>query len=467
MAPVKSPVRTHLPLPVPEPLYSWPHQNGITDPLWPEDYPGNFDPNVFLKTLYYQMASGRMKRFNAKAPTPQELKESYQKDYSGRVARQEFLSVLRADVLCHDRTELIQTFKLISRMVVEETEKKPVEKHVRVFERIPDSYRVTISVGFGESLFVDRTGFDRFGLRSQKPKFLKTMPSFRGDAPSLEPARSASDLILLVASDHPYVNVAIVRYFAEHFNKKFSKKHQGSGKERPMLNFRDVEQGFGRVDKREFLRFDDGIENLQVDPQELRRLVYVDESDNEPAWCINGAYLVYRKIRENMPVWEGLGVPEQERMIGRKKETGKPLSRDPSGKDDMTPVFPDPTDDSLCPLNAHIRKVQPRRSGRDLFGRNDLERRFLRRPYPFFDGLDEQGHSINGLHFIAFMKSIQQQFEHIVNMWQMNANFPKPGAGEDALYKKGILSTIDGGYYFCPPGLKEKNDFFGSGMFVD
>ena len=71
------------------------------------------------------------------------------------------------------------------------------------------------------------------------------------------------------------------------------------------------------------------------------------------------------------------------------------------------------------------------------------------------------------LHFIAFMESIQQQFEHVVNMWQMNPHFPEEGIGPDVLYDSGVLSTVDGGYYFCPPGLKNKDDFFGSAMFVD
>jgi deferrochelatase/peroxidase EfeB len=76
---------------------------------------------------------------------------------------------------------------------------------------------------------------------------------------------------------------------------------------------------------------------------------------------------------------------------------------------------------------------------------SDLERRFLRRSYPFFDGLDDQRPSINGPHFIAFMKSIQQQFDHVVNMWQTNPDFPIAGNGIDALYASGVLSTIDGG----------------------
>src|SRR5205823_2365258 len=103
-----------------------------------------------------------------------------------------------------------------------------------------------------------------------------------------------------------YVNIAIVRFFAEFFNKQFSAKYHTPGKEYDVLICRDVEEGFARKDKREFLRFDDGIENLQIDPSELRRLVYVDHTDNEPPWCLHGSYLVYRKIREHMPVWEQL-----------------------------------------------------------------------------------------------------------------------------------------------------------------
>lgn len=131
----------------------------------------------------------------------------------------------------------------------------------------------------------------------------------------------------------------------------------------------------------------------------------------------------------------------------------------------MEPVFPDPTDPADGPLDAHIRKVQPRRPGTDLFGINDGERRFLRRPYPFVESLDGEGRFTNGLLFLAFMKSIQQQFEHVTNMWQMNPDFPVPGTGIDALFARGVLSTLDGGYYFCPPAPRDEKDFLGSGIF--
>jgi deferrochelatase/peroxidase EfeB len=458
---------TYLPLPLPEPLFEQPYQSGITDPMWPEEYPETFEPKARAALLKEQIKEDRLEREGpVRVGSKKDLKAHYRSDYAGRVARQDFQSIVRAEVNARDRGELVQVLKRISEIVIDQTNKKPSTKHIRQFEPIPASYRVTITVSFGATLFTDRTGFDRFGLRARKPKHLKIMPAFHGDAVTLKPELSASDLMLVVASDHPYINIAIVRYFAEFFNKEFSKKHHASGMEYDVLTFRDVEEGFARKDKREFLRFDDGIENLQIDPRELRRLVYVDPSDNEPDWCLNGSYLVYRKVREMMPVWEAFTEHEQEQMIGRRKETGVPLGRTPSEDDDLVPRFPDPTDPAFGPLSAHIRKVQPRRPTPDLFGLNDLERRFLRRPYPFFQGLDGRGQAINGLQFMAFMKSIQQQFEHVVNMWQMNPDFPVPGTGPDALYAKGVLSTIDGGYYFCPPGLKDKNDYFGSGLFT-
>jgi deferrochelatase/peroxidase EfeB len=457
----------YLPLPLPEPLFKQPYQSGITDPMWPEEYPGTLEPKARETYLKEQIKEDRLEpEGKVKVPPKKDLKAHYRSDYAGRVARQGFQSLVRADVNARGRDELVEVLKKISRVVITETNKRPSTKHVGEFEPIPDSYRVTITVGFGASLFTDRTGYDRFGLRAQKPKYLKTMPSFHGDDVSLKPEEAASDLVLVVASDHPYVNIAIVRYLAEFFNKEFSSQHHPPGRAYDVLTFRGVEEGLARKDKREFLRFDDGIENLQIDPRELRRLVYVDPSDNEPAWCLNGSYLVYRKVREMMPVWEALSEEEQEQLIGRHKETGVPLSRKQSRPDKLEPVFPDPTDPADGPIAAHIRKVQPRRPGPDLFGLNDLERRFLRRPYPFFQGLDEHGQAVNGLQFMAFMKSIQQQFEHVVNMWQMNPDFPVPGTGPDALYAKGVLSTIDGGYYFCPPGLEGENDYLGSGMFT-
>lgn len=391
--------------------------------------------------------------------------------YKGLVDKQGFINVLRADIDVKSKSDLKILFKLISDMAYEEMFRKPSKnpKHTMPLDlaRIPESWRVTVTVAFGNSLFEDEYGNDRYGLSHRKPKNLKLLPNFPGD--EFSPKEKISDILILIASDHPYVNVGISRYFAEYTNRKFSELKQSKEIE-PVFKVKSVEEGFGRPDSREFLKFNDGIDNLRANI-DLEKLVYIDDYCNEPDWCIGGSYLVYKKIQENMPVWEFFSKDKakntkiQEGIIGRDKDTSMPLSRKKEGINSLTPVYPDPKDVKDGPLDSHIRKVQPRRPKPDLFGINDLDRRFLRRAYPFFDGVNEEGKSKNGLHFIAFMKSIQNQFEHVTNMWQMNPDFPVKGTGIDALYAKNVLKNIDGGYYFCPPARKDESDFLGSGLF--
>ena len=396
------------------------HQSGITDPIWPVETPPGVDERAYL-------------------------------DYRGRVFQQNFSSIVAADVSCKTTDELKTTLDALSKFVRRQLDRRPSREHLPALDLVPETYRVTITVGFGTSLFLTQGGDDRFGLRGLRPRCLKPMPSFFGDAEEFRPEATESDLLLSICSDHPYVNAAIVRYLA-------------AGDEVPKLQVRRVETGFHRPDKREFLRFDDGIENLRNGPdgQELDELVYVSETDDEPEWCVGGSYMVYRKIREDLPRWEKLLDEEQTLMIGRHKDTGKPLSDKTTGLRGMTPMF---QGDTKTPLTAHIRKVQPRRDELDFMGRDDLTRRFLRRVYPFFDGIDNDGQVMVGLHFLAFMKSLRDQFQWITQMWQTNPDFPVKGTGRDALLDEGILEAVAGGYYFCPPGPSSSDDFIGSGLF--
>ena len=434
-------------LPRPQPGATENHQSGITDPQWPIETPEGIED----ETLY--------------------------DDYRGRIDKQDHMTLLMANIHARDRTELIALLKTITEVSKENMEKEASLGHLRPLDHldVPKSYRVTVTVGFGATLFCDKTGFDRYGISARKPLDLKVMPRFPKDHEDFCPEREASDLVFLIASDHQYVNVAIARYFTEHFNRRFREKNPdffgGEADERNVMDVGRMEHGFGRPDKREFLRFDDGIDNLRPgEGEEMDHLVYVDFANHEPDWCVGGTYMVYRKIRENLPNWEfemarahaGKSLETlQEEAIGRKKKDGAPLSRECAGLDGMTPVYPDHTDPADGPLNAHIRKVQPRREVTDLFGIHDLERRFLRRPYPYFEGVGD-GRGKTGLQFIAFMESIQKQFEHVTNMWQMNPDFPVAGTGIDALYAHNILSTVGGGYFFCPP---DGTEFLGSGLF--
>ncbi len=415
--------------PLPRKLYSSIHQNGITDPAWSIDVPEGV------------------------------TEEEYER-YRGAIDRQGFVTIMTADLKATSKEELEELLRKLTDFVYFEMARKPSERRMRPLDprRLPKSYRLTITMGFGASLFLTEEGDDRFDIRHLKPSALKQMISLPGDAPGFSPADSASDLIFVVASDHPYVNIHIARRLTKHIDARITVKH--------------LEQAFSRPDLLEFLGFEDGTDNIRNWPQDdMDRLVYVTERENEPDWCVGGSYLVYRKIREHLPVWENLAhhkeemIKKQEGIIGRHKDTGQPLSRKKGPPDKLTPIFPDPADPKDGPLNAHIRKVQPRRPYPDIFGVDDLDRRFLRRPYSnYIDGVDENGEIRSGLNFIAFMRNIREQFEYVATMWQMNPDFPVKGTGIDALYAHNILSTIYGGYYFCPPAPRNRNDFIGSAL---
>jgi len=420
-------------LPQPLPFYEGPFQSGISDPKYPLLPPEDLDDS----SLYER--------------------------YKGIIDKQEHCKILRGNVFCTTREELKVLLEVMTTYSYRAMERQPSKNNLLPLDKskIPETYRVSVTVGFGYSLFVDHYENDRFGLRGQKPKYLKPMPSFPGDDSEFNPKEKQSDIIITIASDSQYVNVYIARYFCEKINTTCSNILK---KEKKYFKVTSIEEGFGRPDEREFLRFNDGIDNLRSGI-DLEELVYVDNKSNELEWCVNGSYMVYRKIREILPVWEAFSDKKQSEMIGRDKETSKPLSGQCTGIANLTPVYPDHKDSKDGKLNSHIRKVQPRRTEPDLFGIDDLDRRFLRRPYPYFEGVDESGKGKNGLQFIAYMKSIQQQFEHVTNMWQMNEDFPVKGTGIDALYKHNVLKTVDGGYYFCPPAPQDEGDFFGSGMF--
>lgn len=417
---------------MPQPLLNTPYQPGITDPQWPITPPSSIEHD------------------------PESCRR-YEFERAGRIDPQHFVSVVTADVRVGCAPELAEVLKGLTSFARAQMSRTPDDNHIPIFREMPKSWRVTVTIGLGASIFLSSTGDDRFGLRRHKPRWLRPMPRVHGD--EYDPRDRATDLIVLVASDHPYVNVSIARALAQgNWGKVGTKEDR--------LTVRTLDQGFSRPDRREFLRFDDGIDNLSnLRDHELDRFVYVTADDGEPRSALNGTYLVWRKIRENLPVWEAFAQGAQEGMIGRKKATGEPLARQVTGPNGMTPIYPDPTNAADGPLTAHIRKVQPRRPGVDLFGIADLDRRFLRRGYPFFETEPTTGSASSGLLFMAFMRDLRKQFEWPVLNWQTNPDFPRKGSGIDALYGNKILSNVNGGYYFCPAAPHGTDDFVGSAMF--
>ncbi|HEX8630716.1 MAG TPA: Dyp-type peroxidase, partial [Catenuloplanes sp.] len=71
---------------------------------------------------------------------------------------------------------------------------------------------LTLTVGFGPSLFRTADGRDRFGLAERRPAALADLPRFPGDA--LEAALSGGDLCVQACANDPQVAVHAVRNLA-------------------------------------------------------------------------------------------------------------------------------------------------------------------------------------------------------------------------------------------------------------
>lgn len=249
---------------------------------------------------------------------------------------------------------------------------------------------VSITVGFGPSLFRDRAGRDRFGLASQQPTTFAPLPAFSNDR--LVPGLSGGDLCLQVCSDSEQVAHHVVRSLLQ----------QGS----PVAKARWSQAGFSNVSPdapgtpRNLFGFKDGSANIARDDYASQeRFVWVQPGDG-PAWMTGGTYAAVRKIAMNLPTWDAEPVEEQEHTIGRAKVSGAPLS---GGTEFTVPNLTATGADGAPAIDvaSHVALSHP--------NTNDGQR-ILRRGYNYIDGTDRQGRMQAGLFFVAFNRDTTRQF---------------------------------------------------------
>src|SRR5204863_3446427 len=224
---------------------------------------------------------------------------------------------------------------------------------------------LTITIGFGASLFEDVDGNDRFGIAAQRPAALAALPRFPGDA--LEAEISGGDLCVQACANDPQVAVHAVRNLAR----------IGFG----AVSVRWSQLGFGRtsstsraqVTPRNLFGFKDGTRNLKAeDTAALAEHLWVRPEDG-PSWLAGGAYLVTRKVRMMVETWDRTSLGEQESIIGRAKGSGAP----PHGHDEFDPIdlaVRDAAGEPVVPTTAHVRLAHPDTNG---------GARLLRRGYNF------------------------------------------------------------------------------------
>lgn len=243
---------------------------------------------------------------------------------------------------------------------------------------------LTITFGLGPTLFVDADGNDRFGLAGRRPAALERLPHFPADV--LEESRSDGDLCIQACADDPQVAVHAIRNLARiAFGRAAIRWSQ--------LGFgRTSSTSTSQVTPRNLFGFKDGTANLKLeDPAALDEHVWIGPDTDQP-WTVGGSYLVARRISMTIETWDRQSLREQERVIGRTKAEGAPLS---GGGEFTAPDFDLPgRDGPLIDVAAHVRLAHPDANG---------GAQLLRRGYNFVDGTDALGRLDAGLFFLAFM----------------------------------------------------------------
>ena len=288
---------------------------------------------------------------------------------------------------------------------------------------------LTITFGFGPSLFDDR-----FGLAGRRPAALIDLPHFPGDA--LVDTLVGGDLCIQACSDDPQVAVHAIRNLSRIAFGRAS--------------IRWSQLGFGRTSSttraqatpRNLFGFKDGTANLRAEDAETAKDVWV-QSEDGAEWMTGGSYLVARKIRMTIETWDRSSLREQERVVGRTKGEGAPLS---GGEEFTAPDFAATGrgDAPLIDEAAHVRLAHPD---------TNTGATMLRRGYNFVDGNDDLGRLNAGLFFICFQRDPREQFVPI----QLRL------AKNDAMNE--YVRHVGSGIFAVPPGAR-KGGSIGAGLFA-
>jgi deferrochelatase/peroxidase EfeB len=300
------------------------------------------------------------------------------------------------DLVGEDRTELLEMLRDWSAAAAEmtagqligdvnEVELAPPDDTGETVGLLPSS--LTVTFGFGPGLFEKRG----LGLAAKRPGALKPIPALPAD--ELNELESGGDICVQACSDDPQVAFHAIRNLAR----------IGRG----TVVMRWSQLGFGRTattsrsqdTPRNLMGMKDGTANIRAeDTAAMERFVWVG-NDADQAWMRGGSYLVTRRIRMLLEVWDRSSLEDQEQTIGRHKYSGAPLG----GKEEFDPLDLDAERSGrpVIPVDAHVRLASAKVNGE----------RILRRGYSFTDGVDESlGELEAGLFFIAFQRDPEKQF---------------------------------------------------------
>lgn len=210
----------------------------------------------------------------------------------------------------------------------------------------------------------------------------RALPTFKGDD-MIPPERREGDVLVLACSSDANDVATALQHVVGALPGTLPRWRQRGFRAR----------GEGTI-ARNPLGFHDGV-IVPHGPDELAEHVWIPHG---PA--ANGTILVVRRLRLAIGSFTAHPIEHQERMIGRRRLDGAPLSGG-GATDEVNLLAKTPEGELLVPARSHVRAAHPSFTGSNLM---------LRRGYAFDDGttVDSAGHQVSdaGLLFMCFQRDL-------------------------------------------------------------
>jgi len=284
---------------------------------------------------------------------------------------------------------------------------------------------LTVTVGLGPNIFTEA-----FGLAEHKPTLFRELAALPSDA--LREELTGGDLSLQACADDPQVAYHAIRNLA-----RIAKGTGTAATRWAVMGFGRASAGKGQATPRNLMGYKDGTRNI-TEEADFQKYVWITDG---PEWQRNGTFQVVRKIRMHIENWDTDQVSDQNRIFGRFKTSGAPLT----GEEEFdTPDFDavDSEGNLVIDPTSHIRLAS--------FEAND-GLRILRRSYNYTDGINQYGFLDAGLLFISYQND-PAHFE------TLQAKLGR----SDALNE--YITHIGSGIFFVPPAPQE-GSYIGQSMF--
>lgn len=317
------------------------------------------------------------------------------------------------------------------------------------------------TVGYGPRLFAEPGAEGAGAAELRECAFDRPQPGGGGavlPGAGLQYASDATDngadadvAVQLVADQQAAVTRAVV-VLHRHLQEQGSVRDQGAA-----VNVSGAWLGYRREDRRSWLGFHDGVDNVNG-PERYNTVTVGPAADDR--WLRGGTYLAFLRLELDLDVWRALMPWEQELLVGREKATGVPL--DPAGHETTAASLAADTTTVFARANLPIRVPRPvdldNPSG---LGGSHVQRtrrhpglRIYRQGYEFLDIAGSPPRLQPGLNFVSFQCSPNRIVEMLrTPSWLGAHSFAgaRPrSSGDHLLAVPGLLRARAAGIFAAP-----------------